>query len=345
MGDENKSCPLVEDINSSYNPPVLILTFIFGFIGNAIALWVFSLHVKTWRSSTVYGLNLAIADTLLICALPFRVDYYIRGKDWFFGDVACRLKIFTIFMNRAVSVAFLAVMALERYFKVIHPHHKVSKMTTSGAVKVSCIVWLVTLAMCLHVLTEARTFPHMNVTNCEPFKPFKPLSPTAIFTNMVFIIFNFLLPASIILFSTCCIAWKLKQMKSELMGKYNRATRLVVVVATVFIICFLPSNVAVIAVLISNHVSNCKTFDVTVQVFCNTLCITYLNSVLDPFVYYFSSSTFKESLKKALISHNIRLFRSTIRSAPPKPETQVEPQRSSVLNTWDHLRTESNDNL
>ncbi|XP_078277757.1 hydroxycarboxylic acid receptor 2-like [Rhinoraja longicauda] len=338
MGDENNSCPSVKDINSSYNPPVLIFTFIFGFIGNAIALWIFCFHVKTWRPNTVYGLNLAIADTLLICCLPFRAHYYINEKDWIFGEAACRLKIFTIFMNRAVSVAFLMVMALDRYFKVTHPHHKVNKMTTSGAVWVSCILWLVTLAMCLHVLTEPRTFEHINVTNCEPFKTVQPLSPTAVLTNMVFIILTFILPASVILFSTCCIIWKLKQMKSELRTKYKRATRLVVVVATVFIICFLPSNVAVIAVLISNCVSNCNTFDVTVQIFSNTLCITYLNSVLDPVVYYFSSSMFKETLKKALRSHNIRLFGSTIRSAP-------KPQHSSVLNTWDHLRTVSKDNL
>ncbi|XP_078277480.1 hydroxycarboxylic acid receptor 2-like [Rhinoraja longicauda] len=332
MGDGDQSCPSVKDINSSYNAPVLILTFIFGFIGNAIALWIFCFHVKTWRPNTVYSLNLAIADTLLICCLPVRAHYYFSRKDWTFGEAACRLKIFTVFMNRAVSVTFLMVMALDRYFKVIHPHHKVNKMTTSGAVWVSCILWLVTLAMCLHVLTEPRTFQHNNVTNCELFEIVQPLSYTAVLTNTVFIIFTFILPASVILFSTCCIIWKLKQIKSELRAKYKRATRLVVVVATVFIICFLPSNFAVIAVLISGSASNCNTFDVTVQIFRSTLRITYLNSVLDPVVYYFSSSTFKETLKKALRSHNIRIFRSTIRSAPPEQDIQQTDPQSSKSN-------------
>ncbi|XP_051888469.1 hydroxycarboxylic acid receptor 2-like [Pristis pectinata] len=348
MDNESHECSSAEDINSSFNPPVLILTIIFGFIGNAIALWIFCFHVKSWRPSTVYSLSLAIADTLLICCLPFRADYYIRGKNWIFGDVACRLKIFVIFLNRAESVVFLTVMALNRYFKVIHPHHKVNKMSTRCAVKVALILWFVTLAICVHFLIEPHTFVHNNVTNCEPFNITQPLSSTAFWTNIIFIVFKFILPSSVILFSTCCIIWKLKQMKSDTRLKYKRAVRLVIAVAAVFVICFLPSNVSVVVVLISSSSKDCKLFDVSVQIFYNTLCITYLNSVLDPVVYYFSSSTFKETLKKALISHNVRIFRSgTVHSFQPKEEMQqaVEPQRSSVCNTFDHLQPETTDNI
>ncbi|XP_059842916.1 hydroxycarboxylic acid receptor 2-like [Hypanus sabinus] len=345
MANETSS---VKDIYSAYNPPILILTFIFGFIGNVIALWIFCFHVRSWRPNTVYSLSLAIADTLLICCLPFRADYYIRGKKWIFGDVACRLKIFLIFLNRTESVVFLTVMALDRYFKVIHPHHKVNKISTRTAVKVSIVLWLLTILMCVHILVEPRTFIHNNVTNCEPFNRIDPLSATAFWTNIIFIVFKFILPASVILFSTCSITWRLKQMKSEMRVKYERAMKLVVAVAAVFLICFLPTNIAVIAVLISSSLNDIKLFDVCVQMFYNTLCITYLNSVLDPVIYYFSSSTFKETLNQALISRNSRLFRPGRKhSLYPAQEMQqdVEPQRSSVCNTFDHLRTELSENL
>ncbi|XP_072923072.1 hydroxycarboxylic acid receptor 2-like [Hemitrygon akajei] len=345
MANETSS---VKDIYYAYNPPILILTFIFGFIGNVIALWIFCFHVKSWRPNTVYSLSLAIADTLLICCLPFRADYYIRGKKWIFGDVACRLKIFLIFLNRTESVVFLTVMALDRYFKVIHPHHKVNKISTRTAVKVSIVLWLLTISICVHILVERRTFTHNNVTHCEPFTRIDPLSVTAFWTNIIFIVFKFILPASVILFSTCSITWRLKQMKSEMRVKYERAMRLVIAVAAVFLICFLPTNTAVIAVLISSSLNDSKLFDVCVQIFYNTLCITYLNSVLDPVIYYFSSSTFKETLNQALISRNSRLFRPGRKhSLYPAQEVQqgVEPQGSSVCNTFDHLRTELSENL
>ncbi|XP_062890460.1 hydroxycarboxylic acid receptor 2-like [Mobula hypostoma] len=348
MGNDTRQYSPVEDIYYAYNTPILILTFIFGLTGNMIALWIFCFHVKSWRPNTVYSLCLAIADTLLICCLPFRADYYIRGKNWIFGDVTCRLKIFLMFLNRTESVVFLTVMALDRYFKVIHPHHKVNKISTRTAVKVSLILWFLTMLICLHFLIEPRTFEHNNVTNCEPFSITQPLGLTAFWTDIIFIVFKFILPASVILFSSCCITWRLKQMKSEMRVKYQRAMRLVIAVAVVFLICFLPTNIAVIAVLISSNSKDSKLFDICAQVFYNTLCITYLNSVLDPVIYYFSSSTFKETLNQALIFHKSRLFGAGRKhSLHPAQEMQqgIEPQRSSVCNTFDHLRTELTENL
>ncbi|XP_072103929.1 hydroxycarboxylic acid receptor 2-like [Mobula birostris] len=315
MANETRQYSPVEDIYYAYNTLILILTFIFGLIGNMIALRIFCFHVKSWRPNTIYSLSLAIADTLLICCLPFRVDYYIRGKNWIFGDVACRLKVFLIFLNRTESVVFLTVMALNRYFKVIHPHHKVNKICTRTAVKVSLVLWFLTMLICLHFLIEPHTFEHNNVKNCEPFNVTQPLSSTAFWTSIIFIVFKFILPAAVILFSTCCITWRLKQMKSEMRVKYQRAMRLVIAVVVVFLICFLPSNIAVITVLISSNLKDSKLFDIYAQVFYNTLCITYLNSVLDPVIYYFSSSTFKETLNQALISHKSRLFGAGIASS------------------------------
>uniref|UniRef100_UPI00398F55C9 hydroxycarboxylic acid receptor 3-like n=1 Tax=Pristiophorus japonicus TaxID=55135 RepID=UPI00398F55C9 len=347
MDNMTQLCPSVEDINSSYNPPVIILTFILGFIGNVIALWIFGFHVKSWKPNTVYSLNLAVADTLLICCLPFRADYFVREKNWIFGDVACRLKVFLISLNRVGSIAFLTVMAIDRYFKVVHPHHKVNRIAASGAVKGAGILWIAAVAISVHLLTEEHTFEHSNRTYCEPFNIHQPLSPMTIWTNTVFILFKFILPASIILFSTSSIIWKLKQMKTETRIKYKRAVKLVIAVAAVFIFCFLPTNVAVIAVVITKQsTEGCKSYETAVHVFYNTLFMTYLNSVLDPVIYYFSSSTFKDALKKALVPLNLSRFRSAtgqgIQPREPKIELVVDQhlKEATVCTTCNQSQSE-----
>ncbi|XP_048412483.1 hydroxycarboxylic acid receptor 2-like [Stegostoma tigrinum] len=300
------------DVNSSYNPPIIIVTFVLGFIGNAVALWIFSFHVKSWKPNTVYSLNLAIADTLLICCLPFRADYFIRGKNWIYGDVPCRLKVFLISLNRAGSIMFLTAMAINRYLKVVHPQHRVNTMPTSCAVKAAAGLWVLAVAICSHLLAEPHSFELDNQTYCEPFNIRRPLSPTTIWTDVVFIVFKFAIPAPIILFSTSCIIWKLKQMKIELRSKYNRAMKLVIAVSAVFVLCFLPTNIAVLAVLVTKlgGTEGCKSYETAVHVFYNTLFMTYLNSVLDPVIYYFSSSTFKNALMKAVASLNLNCSRS-----------------------------------
>ncbi|XP_059842913.1 hydroxycarboxylic acid receptor 2-like [Hypanus sabinus] len=300
MGNVTQACS-AENIDSSYNPPVIILTFVLGFIANATALWIFCFHVKTWTPNTVYSLNLAIADSLLICCLPFRADYFVRRKDWIYGDVPCRLKVFMISLNRVGSIIFLMVIAIDRYFKVVHPFRNVNKLPTSCAAKIAGALWIAAVAICSHLLIERHDFQHNNVTNCEPFRLNHRLGPTAIWTYTVFIVFKFILPFSVILFSTSSIIWKLKQMETEIRSKHKRAVKLVIAVALVFLLCFLPTNIAIVAVLITKlrTTTDCRSYVTAVDIFHNTLFVTYFNSVLDPVIYYFSSSAFKNILKKS----------------------------------------------
>ncbi|XP_072923044.1 hydroxycarboxylic acid receptor 2-like [Hemitrygon akajei] len=332
MANSTPECAPDEDINSSYNPPVIIVTFILGIVGNTVALWIFCAHVKSRKPSIVYSVNLMIADTLLMCCLPFRADYFLRGKDWIFGEGLCRLNIFMISLNRIGSVFFLMVIAIDRYFKVVHPHHKVNKITTRCAVMIAGGLWIVAVAICLHLLIDKHDFKQHNVTNCEPFSINKALSPTAVWTDFIFIFFQFLLPVSVILFSTSSIIWKLRQMETGMRGKYKRTVKLVIAVAAVFVICFLPTSVAVVAVLVTElrRPFDCKSYHTAVNIFYNTLFITYLNSVVDPIIYYFSTSQFQHALEKALHDLNLSSSRSATEPGTSKEEQTVGQQTSSV---------------
>ncbi|XP_072923035.1 hydroxycarboxylic acid receptor 2-like [Hemitrygon akajei] len=332
MANSTPECAADEDINSSYNPPVIIVTFILGLATNTIALWIFCVHVKSRKPNIVYSLNLMIADTLLMCCLPFRADYFLRGKDWIFGEGLCRLNIFMISMNRIGSVFFLMVIAIDRYFKVVHPHHKVNKIPTRCAVMMAGSLWIVAVVICLHLLIDKRDFKQHNVTNCEPFSINKALSPTAVWTEIIFIFFKFILPVSVILFSTSSIVWRLRQMETGMRGKYKRTVKLVITVAAVFVICFLPTSVAVVAVLVTKLRSpfDCKSYHTAVNIFYDTLFITYLNSVVDPIIYYFSTSQFKDGLEKALHDLNLSSCRSATEPGTSREEQTVGQQTTSV---------------
>ncbi|XP_059842798.1 hydroxycarboxylic acid receptor 2-like [Hypanus sabinus] len=326
MANSTPECAPGEDVNSSYNPPVIIVTFILGIATNTVALWIFCVHVKSRKPSIVYSLNLMIADTLLLCCLPFRADYFLRGKDWIFGDGLCRVNVFMISLNRIGSVFFLMVIAIDRYFKVVHPLHKVNKITTRCAVMIAGGLWIVAVAICLHLLIDKQDFKQHNVRNCEPFSINKALSPTAVWTGIIFIFFKFLLPVSVILFSTSSIIWRLRQMETGMRAKYKRTVKLVTAVAAVFVICFLPTSVAVVAVLVTKlrRPFDCKSYHTAVNIFYNTLFITYLNSVVDPIIYYFSTSQFKDGLEKALLRLNFSCGRSATEPGASREEQTVD---------------------
>ncbi|CAL8342912.1 unnamed protein product [Boreogadus saida] len=63
--------------------------FVVGVTVNLTALWVFALTTKRKNSVTVYMINVALVDLILILLLPFRMVYYHQDY-WPFGDAFCR---------------------------------------------------------------------------------------------------------------------------------------------------------------------------------------------------------------------------------------------------------------
>ncbi|XP_010598143.1 hydroxycarboxylic acid receptor 1 [Loxodonta africana] len=291
---DNGSCCLIEgDPISQVMPPLLILAFVLGALGNGIALCGFCFHMKTWKPSTIYLFNLAVADFLLMICLPFRTDYYLRHRRWAFEDIPCRVVLFMLAMNRAGSIVFLTVVALDRYFKVVHPHHTVNSISNRMAVGLVCALWTMVIMGTLYLLTENHLCVQEKAISCESFS----MESGNGWHDVMFQL-EFFLPLGIILFCSFKVVWSLRQRR-QLARWMKKATRFIVVVAVVFITCYLPSVSARLYFLWTMPSSAC---DPSVLVALHvTLSFTYLNSMLDPLVYYFSSSSFPKFYTKLKI--------------------------------------------
>lgn len=277
--------------------PLLLVEFVLGSIGNAIALWTFCFRMKPSKPSIVYLFNLTLADFLLMCCLPFRLAYYVNEKNWIFGDGACRVLLFMVSLNRAGSIAFLTLVALDRYFKVVHPHHKLNSLSQAHAIFGVTLIWAMMIAMTSYLLFESHVFKQNNLTFCESFNLYNPSNVGATWHDVLFVV-EFVVPLAVILYCTYSIVSRLRPTKNEIRRKFMKAKRVVVAVAVVFVLSFLPSNVGRIVVLLMqpNKAKASKEYWAAVEGFYVTLCLTYVNSMLDPIVYYFSSSKFKNIL-------------------------------------------------
>ncbi|XP_055462366.1 hydroxycarboxylic acid receptor 1 [Psammomys obesus] len=292
---DNGSCCLIEgDSISQVMPPLLILAFVLGALGNGVALCGFCFHMKTWKPSTIYLFNLAVADFLLMICLPFRTDYYLRRRQWIFGDIPCRLVLFMLAMNRAGSIVFLTVVAVDRYFKVVHPHHLVNAISNRTAAATVCILWTLVILGTVYLLMESHLCVQETVS-CESF-----IMESANGWHDVMFQLEFFLPLAIILFCSLKVVWSLRRRRQlARQSRMRRATRFIVVVACVFITCYLPSVLARLYFLWTVPSSAC---DPAVHIVLHvTLSLTYLNSMLDPLVYYFSSPSFPKFYAKLKI--------------------------------------------
>ncbi|XP_038619481.1 hydroxycarboxylic acid receptor 2-like isoform X1 [Tachyglossus aculeatus] len=295
----NKTCCVFRDkFIAQVLPPVLGLEFVFGTLGNGLALWAFCFYLKSWKSSRIFLFNLAIADFLLIFCLPFLTDNYVRKWDWTFGDIPCRLMLFMLAMNRQGSIIFLTVVAVDRYFRVVYPHHPLNKISNRTAAVITGLLWGVTIGLTSHLLFTSHLEHLGNSRFCSSFA----ICPTFRWHDAMFLL-EFFLPLGIILFCSSSIVWSLRQRQLDKQVKIKRAIRFITVVAIVFVICFMPSvavRIHIFWLLHTRGVHDCEVFRSADLAFYITLSFTYMNSMLDPLVYYFSSPSFPNLFTKLI---------------------------------------------
>ncbi|KAK5871516.1 hypothetical protein PBY51_004395 [Eleginops maclovinus] len=284
-------------------PPLLMTESFLGIFGNGLALWIFCFCMKPWKSSTVLLFNLAMADFMLIVALPFRASYYFSGIKWKFGNPMCNICLFMLALNRSGSSIFLMAIAVDRYMRVVHPHHAINSLSIPKAICGALVLWLLTISLTVNIFS----LQHINTTYCESFKVnIEPLANVN-WHKFVFI-FSFYMPLFVILYCTIQIIRHLRRRQLSHQAKIKKALWFIVVVAVIFMFCFLPSNITQLIIWIktqqlARHLPEaqvCQAMNNLTTVFYISISLTYLNSVLDPVVYYFSSPTFKSICRKVL---------------------------------------------
>lgn len=280
--------------------PVLIVEFVLGFMSNLLALWMFASHSEAWKSHSVYLAHLSAADAVVMLCLPFRADYYSRGRDWIYGNTFCQIVLFMLTSCRAAGIFFLTTVAVDRYFKIVHPQHRVNRMGLGYANGVCCGLWVFIVAMNVYLVTGKHLFHQGNNLHCETFTVCMGFSPIHSWPDILFVL-QFVVPAGIVSFCTFSIRAHLKSNTVNSRGRISRAVYFVMAVALVFIICYLPSTVSRIAVWILKALYNdCSHFQVVSVAFYYLICLTYFNSVLNPVLYYFSSPAFSTTIRNLL---------------------------------------------
>uniref|UniRef100_A0A8C6SL63 G-protein coupled receptors family 1 profile domain-containing protein n=1 Tax=Neogobius melanostomus TaxID=47308 RepID=A0A8C6SL63_9GOBI len=283
-------CSFNGTLLSAVLPPFLLTQFVLGALGNGLALWIFCFHLKPWKSSTVLLFNLAMTDFLLILVLPFRASYFLSQLQWNFGSSFCNICLFMLAMNRRGSTLFLMAIALDRYMHVVHPHHPVNFVSPSKAMCGASVLWLLAVSMSAQVFT----LNHTNSTYCQSLSLPDTELPGRLTWHKLAFAFSFYIPLLVILYCTVSITLHLRRRRFAQEAKTKHALRLLIVVVVVFVICFLPSNITQIVMWYRITKADLTT------VFNFTISLTYLNSVLDPVVYYFSNPAFKDIFRRAL---------------------------------------------
>ncbi|XP_061099715.1 12-(S)-hydroxy-5,8,10,14-eicosatetraenoic acid receptor-like [Conger conger] len=267
---------------------VMIVEFILALPLNLTVLYLFIFKLKFWKSNsnTVFLFNLVVADVLLLICLPVKAYHFQMGERRSKNGFVCKAMLFMLFLNRGASIAFLTVISVDRYFNVVHPQKKNFLKALKRSPHISVLIWLLLLP--LTIPTMLKTFECCNSLNREGEED----NITDTLREVVFFT-QILIPFFILVFCTVQVVQRLKRKTVGDRTKLRRAVFLVTSVVLVFSICFLPCTISRMVVLIF-RVNDFSKEEIAVQVYDGLMVFSYLDCLLDPLVYCFSCTNFKE---------------------------------------------------
>ncbi|CAH2314942.1 P2Y purinoceptor 10 [Pelobates cultripes] len=277
-----------------------ILVFIPGLLANSVALWVLCGYTNKKNKAIIFMINLAVADLAHVLSLPLRIYYYLINV-WPFTNFLCLFCFYLKYLNMYASIMFLMLISIQRCMFTINPF-KAKDWKRRYDVAISCLVWVVIGASCLPFPiirsyglsnTSVACFADLGMNNKMAHGPALTMITAAELGG-------FVIPVIII---TYCTLKTRSQLKNDSLQRQNvsekrKALRMVLTCAAVFFICFAPYHINFFFYMLVNWsiIKNCSVQKVILTFHPFSLCLASINCCLDPILYYFSASEFKNEV-------------------------------------------------
>uniref|UniRef100_A0A8C8RUZ6 G-protein coupled receptors family 1 profile domain-containing protein n=1 Tax=Pelusios castaneus TaxID=367368 RepID=A0A8C8RUZ6_9SAUR len=293
---EEALCPLDESYKYILLPLTYSSVLVLGLPLNGAMLWLCSCRTKKWTCTTIYLVNLAVADLLYICSLPLLIISYAMQDSWLFGEPLCKMVRFLFYNNLYGSILLLTCISVHRFLGICYPIRSLTYKTRKLAISGTVISWTLVFLQLLPSLIYARTGFINNQMVCFDLTSPDNFSNYYIY-GMALTISGFLIPFLIILICYCLIIRSLIRTTGEtsLVGSAARAKsiRTILLVCGLFAVCLAPFHISrTIYLFVRVHrKTDCSLLQGTTLFYKIWRPLVGLNSCFSPLLYFLSGHT------------------------------------------------------
>lgn len=326
----------VRQFRGQYEPPLFWIIFILGALGNLLVVWIYTTVRNRLKTMTdVYLLNLAVADLLFLCMLPFWAVDAVKG--WNFGVSLCKIVSTVYKINFFSSMFLLTCISVDRYIAIVQvtkaQNFKKKRLFYS---KLACLgVWFVSALLALPEFIFAQVKTDQNGQSfCVLVYWDNINNRTKILVLSLQICMGFCLPLLIMFFCYSVIIRTLLQAKSF---EKHKALRVIFAVVFVFVLSQLPYNSLLIieaSQAANTTITACETvkhFDIAGQI---AKSLAYTHACLNPFLYVFIGVRFRQDLLRIMKMCAGGLSKgglSKIQAVPKRPSVMSDTETTPAL--------------
>ncbi|NXC32655.1 BKRB2 protein, partial [Campylorhamphus procurvoides] len=328
---------LNEDVQKwldDFQPGFFWFIFILGAVENSFVLSVLCFHKSSCTVAEIYLANMALADLMFVCVLPFWAINVSNNFHWPFGLFLCKAVNSMSYMNFYSSIYFLTLVSIDRYLALVKTMSLGRMRRTVCAKRNSVVIWTCALLICspTMVFRNLRYFEEYNITACVLVYPTSYWEPT---NNCLLNIVGFVIPFCVITFCTIQIIKALRSselQKMKVVQTERRATVLVLTVLLLFIICWLPFQISTFIDTIRYFAPTFKCLEnineIVTQI---AVCCAFSNSCLNPVLYVIVGKHFQ---KKAVEFYTGLLPKKCRKSQSVQMESSMDTLRTSVSSLY-----------
>ncbi|KAG8446073.1 hypothetical protein GDO86_013809 [Hymenochirus boettgeri] len=277
-------------------PVLYSLIFLVGTVGNSLVLAVLLRNGKVNNTTNLFILNLGVADLcFIIFCVPFQATIYTLDS-WVFGPFMCKAVHFFIYLTMYASSFTLTTVSLDRYLAIRYPLRSRELRTPKNALLAITLIWSLSLVFSGPYLSYYQEFQLDNITVCHPAWQNSHRKAMDLCTFF----FSYVIPVLILSLTyarTIRYLWTsvdpIDEMSESKRAK-RRVTRMIIIVAVLFCLCWLPHHLVILCVWFGNFPLNNFTYALRIL----SHLVSYANSCVNPVVYALVSKHFRKGFRK-----------------------------------------------
>ncbi|XP_051523386.1 galanin receptor 2a [Myxocyprinus asiaticus] len=276
---------------------IFSVIFLVGTVGNCLVLAVLVRNGQmNTKTTNLFILNLGLADLcFIVFCVPLQATIYTMD-EWVFEPFVCRAVHFIIYLTMYASIFTLAAVSLDRYLAIRYPLRSREMRTPRNALTSISLVWALSLFFSSPYLSYYKQMDLDGATLCIPAWNIKYRRAMDVCT----FIFGYLIPVLILGITyarTIRYLWtsvEPMQDMSESRKAKRKVTKMIIIVAVLFCLCWLPHHLVILCMWFGHFPLNHTTYILRIL----SHMVAYTNSCLNPIVYALVSKHFRKGFKK-----------------------------------------------